>query len=204
MTVEFHNSQNAVWGVIQQALSIAGFIIADVRTLDKQHGSSSRSIIPVPSSMILVISAYKSKEALCQAMIEASGRTEETACEFVRQHLEMLPVAPLKDGKIEVIRERQAFLLFDRIVAYNVQNGLSVPIDTADFYKGLEELFIQRDGMNFLSGRVNEYDLIRIKHEMEDAVQLGFIVSLADHLPKSALQEEPKLLMYYDIASIRV
>lgn len=84
---------------------------------------------------------------------------------------------PLKDGRIEVVSERQAFLLFDRMVAYYVQNGLPVPIDAADFYKGLEDRFIQRDGMYFLSGQVNEYDLVRIKHEMEDAVQLGFVVS---------------------------
>ena len=176
ITVEFHNSQNAVWGAIQQALSKAGFIIADVRTLDKQQGSFKQVNNTSAVKQDLVISAYKPKEALRQAMMEAAG-TEETAWRFVRQHLEMLPVAPLKNGKIEVTAERQAFLLFDRMVAYHVQNGLPVPIDAADFYKGLEERFIQRDGMYFLSGQVNEYDLIRIKHDMEDAVQLGFVVS---------------------------
>ncbi|MBQ6504972.1 MAG: hypothetical protein IJI57_13775 [Flexilinea sp.] len=176
MTVEFHNSQNAVWGAIQQALSKAGFIIADVRTLDKQQGSFKQVNNSSAVKQDLVISAYKPKEALRQAMSEAAG-TEETAWRFVRQHLEMVPMPPVKDGKIEVVSERQAFLLFDRMVAYHVQNGLPVPIDAADFYKGLEERFIQRDGMYFLSGQVNEYDLIRIKHDMEDAVQLGFIVS---------------------------
>src|SRR5690606_7978250 len=39
MTVEFHNSKNAVWNAIQEALQAAGFIIADVRTLDKKQGS---------------------------------------------------------------------------------------------------------------------------------------------------------------------
>lgn len=176
ITVEFHNSQNAVWGAIQQALSKVGFVIADVRTLNKKQGSFNQSTSTGSVKQDLVISAYKPKEALRQAMIEAAG-TEETAWKFIRQHLEMLPVAPLKDGKIEVIAERQAFLLFDRMVAFHVQNGLPVPIDAADFYKGLEERFIQRDGMYFLSGQVNEYDLVRIKHEMEDAVQLGFVVS---------------------------
>lgn len=36
MTVEFHNSKNAVWTAIQESLNRAGFIIADVRTLDKK------------------------------------------------------------------------------------------------------------------------------------------------------------------------
>ncbi len=38
MTVEFHNSQNSVWNAIQEALLPAGFMVADVRTFDKQQG----------------------------------------------------------------------------------------------------------------------------------------------------------------------
>lgn len=47
MTVEFHNSKNAVWNAIQESLLRAGFIIADVRTLDKQQEASNRSTIPL-------------------------------------------------------------------------------------------------------------------------------------------------------------
>ncbi len=36
MTVEFHNSQNSVWNAIQEAIQRAGFVIADVRTLDRE------------------------------------------------------------------------------------------------------------------------------------------------------------------------
>ena len=39
MTVEFHNSQNSVWNAIQQAIMESGFIIADVRVLDKKQGT---------------------------------------------------------------------------------------------------------------------------------------------------------------------
>ncbi|MEH2331138.1 DNA methyltransferase [Nostoc sp.] len=39
ITVEFHNSKNSVWTSIQEAIQKAGFIIADVRTLDKKQGS---------------------------------------------------------------------------------------------------------------------------------------------------------------------
>jgi len=38
MTMVSHNSNNAVWNAIQEALSSAGFVVADVRTLDKQQG----------------------------------------------------------------------------------------------------------------------------------------------------------------------
>ena len=39
MTVVFSNSSNAVWRAIQEAMGVAGFVVADVRTLDKQQGS---------------------------------------------------------------------------------------------------------------------------------------------------------------------
>ena len=38
MTVVFHNSRNAVWTAIQEAMLTAGFVVADVRTMDKQQG----------------------------------------------------------------------------------------------------------------------------------------------------------------------
>ena len=61
-----------------------------------------------------------------------------------------------KNGMIEKIQEREPYLLFDRMVAYHIMNGLSVPIDAPDFYKGLEERFVERDGMYFLRDQVNE------------------------------------------------
>ena len=35
MTVVFHNSRNAVWNAIQEAMLAAGFVVADVRTLEQ-------------------------------------------------------------------------------------------------------------------------------------------------------------------------
>lgn len=42
LTVEFHNSKNAIWNSIQEAIQRAGFVIADVRTLDKQKGTTKQ------------------------------------------------------------------------------------------------------------------------------------------------------------------
>lgn len=94
---------------------------------------------------------------------------EETAWAFVRQHLSNLPVIVDADHneKIDIIPERQAYLLFDRMVAYHIVNGISVPLDASDFYKGLDERFIKRDGMYFLPDQVNEYDTARIKMDVE-------------------------------------
>ena len=88
---------------------------------------------------------------------------------FVRQHLSNLPVAIDADrnGKLDIIAERQSYLLFDRMVAYHIMNGIPIPIDASDFYKGLDEKFIKRDGMYFLSDQVNEYDTARIKMDVE-------------------------------------
>ncbi len=39
ITIVFSNSKNSVWRAIQEAIGSAGFVVADVRTLDKQQGS---------------------------------------------------------------------------------------------------------------------------------------------------------------------
>ena len=167
MTVEFHNSQNAVWNAIQEALQRSGFIIADVRTLDKQHSSFKQVTTTSAVKQDLVISAYKPKDSFKREFIQNAG-SEEAAWAFVRQHLENLPVVVVKNEKIELISERQAFLLFDRMVAYHIMNGISVPLDATDFYRGLDERFLKRDGMYFLADQVNEYDTARIENDVEE------------------------------------
>lgn len=166
MTVEFHNSQNAVWNAIQEALQRSGFIIADVRTLDKKQSSFKQVTTTSAVKQDLVISAYKPKESFRRDFETMAGGVE-TAWAFVRQHLENLPVAVVKNRKVEIISERQSFLLFDRMVAYHIINGIPVPLDAADFYAGLDEKFLKRDGMYFLSDQVNEYDTVRIVSDVE-------------------------------------
>jgi DNA modification methylase/predicted RNA-binding Zn-ribbon protein involved in translation (DUF1610 family) len=166
ITVVFHNSKNAVWNSIQESIQRAGFIIADVRTLDKKHSSFKQVTSQVTIKQDLVISAYKPKDRFKREFVSHAG-SEETAWSFVRQHLEKLPVVVVKNGKIELIAERQAFLLYDRMVAYHIMNGIAVPLDATDFYKGLDERFLKRDGMYFLADQVNEYDTARIINDVE-------------------------------------
>lgn len=175
MTVEFHNSKNSVWNAIQEGLQRAGFIIADVRTLDKKQGSFKQVTTSSAVKQDLVISAYKPKNSLKQSLLLEAG-TEETAWTFVRQHLENIPVVVIKDDKIEVVAERQAYLLFDRMVAYHIMQGIPVPLDATDFYKGLDERFLKRDNMYFLPDQVNEYDTARIKTEVEQ-IQFSLFVT---------------------------
>lgn len=166
MTVEFHNSKNAVWTAIQESLNRAGFVVADVRTLDKKQGSFKQVNNTSSVKQDLVISVYKPKESFRKEFVIEAG-TEATAWAFVRQHLANIPVVVVNNNSIEIIAERQAFLLFDRMVAYHIMNGIPVPIDATDFYKGLDEKFLKRDGMYFLPDQVNEYDTTRIKVEIE-------------------------------------
>jgi DNA modification methylase/uncharacterized protein YbaR (Trm112 family) len=182
MTVEFHNSANSVWNSIQEALLRAGFMVADVSTLDKKQGTFKQVTTTSAVKQDLIISAYKPKEAFKRRFLEQAG-SEEAAWDFVRQHLGNLPVTVESRGKLGIIQERQGYLLYDRMLAYHVVNGIPVPMDAADFYKGLAERFIERDGMYFLADQVNEYDDKRMKMEVEE-MQLSMVV--ADE--KSAIQ----------------
>ena len=177
MTVEFHNSKNAVWNAIQEAIQRAGFVIADVRTLDKQKGTTKQLSYTSTVKQDLVISAYKPRDIFHERFIDKLG-SEESAWEFVRQHLSQLPVVVDADrnGKIDVLAERQAFLLFDRMVAYHIMQGAAVPLDASAFYKGLDEHFLNRDNMYFLPDQVNEYDLARASADVEE-VQLAYLVT---------------------------
>ena len=177
MTVEFHNSKNSVWNAIQEALQRSGFIIADVRTLDKQLGSFKQVNNTSAVKQDLVISVYKPQNSLIREFLNKAG-SEETAWSFVRHHLANVPVVvdADHDGRIDLISERQAFLLFDRMVAYHIMQGLAVPIDATDFYKGLDEHFLKRDGMYFLPDQVNEYDMVRATCDIEP-IQFSLFVS---------------------------
>lgn len=175
MTVEFHNSKNAVWNSIQEGLLKAGFVIADIRTLDKKHNSFKQVVSNVTIKQDLIISAYKPKNGL-QNIMHAEAGSNETAWAFVREHLSHVPAVVIKNGMIERCNERQAYLLFDRMVAYHIMQGIPVPLDATDFYRGLDERFLKRDNMYFLPDQVNEYDLARSTSEVED-IQFSLFVS---------------------------
>ena len=161
MTVVFHNSRNAVWNAIQEAMMAAGFIVADVRTLDKQQGSF-RQVTSTAVKQDLVISAYKPNGGL-ENRFKLTAGTEEGAWDFIRAHMRQLPVFVSRKDRAEVIVERQDFLLFDRMVAFHVLRGVLVPLSATEFYEGLTQRFPERDGMFFLPTQVVEYDRKRLK-----------------------------------------
>jgi len=174
MTVEFHNSKNSVWNAIQQAITSVGFVIADVRVLDKQQHSFQQVTSLSAVKQDLVISAYKPNDNLEERFSLEAG-TSDGAWDFVRYHLTKLPRVVEKNGEIEVVAERQAFLLFDRMVAFHIQRGASVPLSAGEFYAGLKQKFVERDGMYFLPDQVAEYDSARLR--LGRVAQLALFVS---------------------------
>ena len=174
ITLEFHNSTNAIWTAIQNALGRAGFVPADVRVFDKGQGTWKQMTAGGTVKKDLLISAYKPNGGL-EERFKLTAGTEEGVWDFVRSHLAKLPVfVANKYGQAEVIAERQNYLLYDRMVAFHVQRGITVPLSAAEFYKGLNERFMERDGMYFLPEQVAEYDKKRMK--VKEIAQLELFV----------------------------
>ena len=173
ITIEFHNSKNAVWNAIQEALTKAGFVVADVRMLDKRlmtYKQSQQGLVKVD----LIISAYKPNGGLEERFRIEAGTTDGV-WDFTRTHLKQLPVFVSKDGNAEVIAERQDYLLFDRMVAFHVQRGVALPMSSAEYYAGLAQRFSQRDGMYFDPEQVAEYDRRRLT--VREVLQLQLFVT---------------------------
>ena len=160
MTVVFSNSKNAIWRSIQEAMGVAGFVVADVRTLDKQQGSFRQST----SSAVkqdLVISAYKPTNML-ESRFTLGSTMIEDVWSFVSEHLSNVPVFVTSSGdEADIITERTAQLLHDRMIAFFVQRRVAVPISGPDFFTGLDQRYPMRDSMYFLPDQISEYDYRR-------------------------------------------
>ena len=172
--MEFHNSSNAVWNAIQEAIQRAGFVVADVRILDKQQGSFKQYGAAGTVKQDLVISAYKPLARLEQRFMREAG-TEQGAWDFMREHLGQLPVFVESNGRVEVVAERQNYLLFDRMVAFHIQRGATVPMSAAQFYSGLRSRFLERDDMYFTELQGAEYDRRRL--DLPEIEQLSVFVT---------------------------
>ena len=187
ITVVFSNSSASVWRALQEAIHSAGFVVADVRSLDKKQGSYRQ----VTSSAVkedLVVSAYKPLRTISGSELLAH-RGPASAWAFVEEHLRNVPVfvgrrREVKDeaGNVtgvidesDVQVERTDGRLFDRMVASHVQRRISVPLGSADFRAGLAVRYVERDGMWFLPTQIPEYDR---KRKPEAVIQLlGYSVS---------------------------
>lgn len=174
ITVEFSNSQANVWNAIQEAMQRAGFIIANVSALDKKQGSFNAVTTTTAVKQDLIISAYKPSDKMKRIMENKQSSTE-SALAFVKEHLQQLPKFLGQKGEAQLIVERTPRVLFDRMVAYHVQNGYPVPISSAEFQAEIAQRFPMRDGMVFLEEQVAEYDKKRLL--AKEFVQMNLFVS---------------------------
>jgi DNA modification methylase len=189
MTIEFSNTQAAVWNAIQTALQEAGFVVANVSALDKKQGSFKAVTTTTAVKQDLVISAYKPNGGL-EERFRKSGGSEDSAWDFARTHLKYLPTVKLKDGQIGFVAERDPRIIFDRLVAWFVRHSFPVPLSSQEFQAGLSQRFAERDGMVFLPEQVSEYDKKRMQTakapqmEMFIADERSAIDWLSDFLKK--------------------
>jgi len=174
MTVEFSNTRASVWNSIQSSLQEAGFVVANVSALDKKKGSFNAQTNPTSVKQDLVISAYKPNGGL-EDRFNASSGGEESAWDFVKTHLEYLPIVKTRLKEIEFIVERDPRIIFDRMVAWFIGHGVPVPMSTQEFQAELVRRFVLRDGMVFLSDQVTEYDKQRL--QFSAAPQMEMFVS---------------------------
>lgn len=172
ITIEFSNSKASVWNALQHSLGAAGFIVANVSILDKQLGSFKAVTTTTAVKQDLVISAYKPLKEDEEKIYKASS--VETCWLFIEQHLKHLPIINQSQNN-NIVLERTPRILFDRMVAYHVQNGLPVPISSAEFQEGVARRFPMRDGMAFLETQVAEYDKKRIL--VKEFKQMSLFVS---------------------------
>jgi len=173
MTVEFSNTKASVWNSIQTALNDAGFIIANVSALDKKQGSFKAVTTPTAVKQDLVISAYKPNGGF-EKRFQEEAATEEGVWDFVRTHLDYLPVIKSQGALLQMVPERDPRILFDQMIAYYIRKGYPVPISSQEFQIGLGQRFIERDGMYFLPEQVAEYDR---KKMTKQVFQVKFFVS---------------------------
>lgn len=197
LTMEFSNTSAAVWNSIQNALQGVGFVLTNVAAIDKQQGSFNAYTSTTAVKQDLIITCYKPTDELTEKFT-TSFNPSENVWDFVEDLLEHLPIHMRRENATTAVIERSPKILFDRLIAYYVQHGYQVPIDAAEFQKGLRDRFVERDGMYFTAEQAIEYE--EKKKETSSFVSLALLVgSEAEGIEwlKRKLEEGPKT--YSDI-----
>jgi hypothetical protein len=174
ITVEFSNTKAYVWNIVCNSLSNVGFIIANVTALDKKQGGFATINSKVAVKQDLAITAYKPTHEF-EARFSQTASSVEGVWEFIRNHLQYLPSVKRNPDGISFISERDPRLLYDQVIAYYIRKGYPVPIDSADFQRGLAQRFVERDGMFFLADQVTAYD--RAVQQSGNIIQASLFVS---------------------------
>ena len=172
MTVEFSNTNAAVWNGIQTSLTLSGFVVANVAALNKQQGSYNSQTNPTSVKQDLVISCYKPTHDFDEKFKCESG--EVNIWSFVEEHLNHLPVAIIKEKTSTAIIERSPKILYDRLITFYLMRGLPIPIDAAEFQAKLKQKFRESDGMIFTVEQNAQYEDQKQKQGITQQLSLVF------------------------------
>ena len=148
ITVVFHNTKAEVWKTIQKSLVEAGFIIAQVATMDRGAKSYNQIVADGAVKNDLIINAYKPIESFTRMFIKKAGMNMEK--DFIFMHLNKLPVEP------NVERTQQ--MLYSKLLAQYIQNGFEIRLDASEFYEMLRNNFEERNNYWFLPNQINQYE----------------------------------------------
>lgn len=174
MSIEFSNTSAAIWNAIQQAITSAGFVIANVSALDKKKESYKAVTTTTAVKQDLVITCYKPSNELVEKFNTSLSKIDNV-WDFVTEHLAHLPIHIIHGNATTSVIERSPKILFDRLISYYVQNGYAIPMDAQEFQQGLREHYIERDGMFFTATQAAEYEEKKLK--APEFVPMGIIVS---------------------------
>ena len=155
MTVEFSNTSASFWNCLQYAIKNAGFMITAITDLNKERGGLHAMLGPTAVKQDLAISCYKPLKKLYQSNYQENP---DNVWNFVEDYISHLAPYTIKDNKLIGVAERDERILYDRMISYFIQKGMSVPMDSIDFRKGLKQRFIERDGMYFTASQAQSYD----------------------------------------------
>lgn len=164
-TIEFSNTDAKVWNSIQTSLSDVGFIVANVSVLDKKHGGMKAMANPGSVREDLVISCYKPDELFEKQVVSSVG--EEAVWNFVRKHLEYLPLVKHQGEATITVPERDPRIIYDRMLSYFVCHSMLIPISSPDFLKEITKRFAERDGLYYLQDQVQEYDKLVTRQQIQ-------------------------------------
>lgn len=172
MTVEFSNTSAAVWNGIQTALQRAGFVIANVSALDKQHGGIRAMHYTTAVKQDLIISCYKPTNDFDDKFHRESS--DVNIWTFVEEHLNHLPISMIKEKTSTAIIERSPKILYDRLISFYLMRGLPIPIDAAEFQVKLKLKFKESDGMIFTDEQRAQYEDQKQKQGITQQLSLVF------------------------------
>lgn len=198
LTMEFSNTSASVWNSIQNALQGVGFIIANVAALDKKQGSFKAVTTTTAVKQDLIISCFKPSEKLLEHFENMRQSDDNqnifvSTQSFIEELLTRLPVIIVNEKKTTAVVERSPKILYDRLIAFFVQNGRQIPMDASEFQRFLRDTFVERDGMFFTAEQAIKYDDLRRQNPEMVSLAL-FVGSEADGVQwlKRELADKPQ------------